>query len=163
MEKRKRNPENKIHSRHPFNRGKKNCRNHSLSSVLPKSNTAHFTPECHECNLLVEKLLHLIPEKFPTLLKELQASIPPSPLQNQIQRKTSNYRPMKLKTPKNQSKQQQQTAGIPTITIKSNNTPPTENWITNPTKKMKHKLKKGDIDQLKEQRKKNQKPISNPL
>ena len=36
------------------------------------------TLECHKCNLLIEKLLHLKPD-FPTLLKELQASIPQPP------------------------------------------------------------------------------------
>lgn len=44
------------------------------------------TPECQECNLLIEKLLNLKPDKFPTLLKELQTSVhqtkqtsPPNP------------------------------------------------------------------------------------
>ena len=34
-----------------------------------------FTPYCQKCNLLIEKLLNLKLGKFPTLLKELQATI----------------------------------------------------------------------------------------
>jgi len=34
------------------------------------------TPECHKCNSLIEKLLNLKPEEFPTLIRELQNSIP---------------------------------------------------------------------------------------
>ena len=79
MEKRKRNPENKIHLRHPINRGKKIVETtfpaRSYSRVTqPIQNRS--TPECHKCNLLIEKLLHLKPEEFPTLLTEIQASIP---------------------------------------------------------------------------------------
>ena len=77
--KEKKNPENKIYSKHPFSRGKKifetTLQAWSYSRVTqPIQNPS--IPECHKCNLLIEKLLHLKPEEFSTLLKELQASIP---------------------------------------------------------------------------------------
>ena len=105
----------------------------------------------HKCNLLIEKLLHLKPE-FPTLLKELQASIPktkqppPSDLNENFQPQTNEAEdPKKSNQTKTQPKQQ--TPGIPTIITKSNNSPPKkldnndtkdnpkENGTKNPTKK----------------------------
>lgn len=73
--------------RRPFSKGTKNCRDYFPSSVLHKSNTTYTKPipECQKCNFLIEKILNEL-DKFPALLKGLQASIsqtkqtlPPNP------------------------------------------------------------------------------------
>ena len=82
MEKRKRNPKNKIYSRHLFSRGKK-----IVEITLPAWSYSRVTqpiqnPSTPEYCLLIEKLPNLKLKEFPTLLKEVHPPKAPKIIPN---------------------------------------------------------------------------------